>query len=278
MGAKELTLNLQGFAENLKFAMVDPASLKIDHSYQRDETDLVDHIARHFNPLAFGCGLVGERSDGNRYLVDAQQRTRGAQKAGVPLVPVMIFKSEGRAQEAELFRYLNQFRKPVTQIDIFRASLVEGEPDSTALNKAVEAANFKIALRKGMSNKWPYITAIEQLWFIFRGLGAGAVTDVLGLIDTYWKNDVDALRREAIRGIYEFYRAFGKTLDPDRMKTRFKGNPMDSVINQATSYKAKEKSRGHTMHLYQAVFATLRQLYGKSVPEVDKAWPRETVS
>lgn len=273
MLTKELTLDLGEFGPRLKFALVDPKSLKVDHSYQRDETDLVDHIAQNFNPLAYICCVVAERADKSRWLIDAQQRTKGAIKAGKKLVPAMIFQSEGREQEAKLFRYLNEFRKPVTVMDIFRASLIAGEEDVIAINKAVNEAGFKMALKKGLHNKWPYITAVEQMQLIYRKDGADMVVRVLEFIRTYWNEQPEGLRREAIRGVYSFVNAFGVTLDPARLKERFKGNPMASILNQAQTEKAREKNRGNSTPLYQCVFGHLRKLYGKSVPETVKAWP-----
>lgn len=274
---KELTLDLGDFGEKIRFAMVDPNSLKIDHSYQRDETDLVEHIGSHFNPLAYICCVVAERGDGSRYLIDGQQRTKGAIRAGKKVVPAMIFRSTGKEAEAKLFRYLNEFRKPVTVIDIFRASLVAGEEDVVAINKAVNEAGFKIALKKGLHNKWPYISAIEQVQLIYRKDGAEVLCEVLQWIEKLWKNEPEALRREAIRGFYAFYRAFGITIDEQRMKERFKGNPMASILNQAATEKAREKNRGNTTPLYQCIFGVLRKIYGKTVPPVDKAWPRTIV-
>src|SRR5688572_29609526 len=113
MLTKELSIDLGdfGFGERIKFGMVRADSLKIDSSYQRDLTDLVEFIAENFNPLAFVCALVAERENGDRYLVDAQQRVKGAKRAGKEYVPAIIFKSKGKQEEAKLFTYLNQFRK-----------------------------------------------------------------------------------------------------------------------------------------------------------------------
>lgn len=272
---KELTLDLGSFGERIKFAMVDVDKLKVDHSYQRDETDLVEYIGNNFNPLAYVCALVAQRSDGTMYLVDGQQRTKGAKRAGKKQVPAMIFRSDGKEQEAQLFRFLNEFRKPVTVTDIFRASLVAGDPETVGINNAVLDAGFKVALRKGMGAKWPYIGAIEQIRMIYRSDGGPVLTEVLRLIESLWGEQYEALRRESIRGVFAFYRAFGKTLEMERLKERFKGNPMAAILNSAVTEKARQKNRGNNMPLFQCVFSVLRRIYARTVPSVDKAWPPE---
>jgi len=274
--AAELELDVSVYYPGLRLALLDINSLLVDQSYQRPKTDLVNAIAKHFDPLAYGTALVAERADGRRFLVDAQQRTAGAKKAGVKMVPVVIFKSEGKEQESRIFRYINSFRKAVSVMDIFRACVVEKEPKTVSIQKAVEAAGFKIALKKGME-EWPYISAITQLDNIHGEAGSengpAELTATLNIIMMLWNGQTPALRREVIRGTHMFYMAFGNTLDYVRLRERFEGITAQTLLLRADKEKSDAKQRGQTQHLYKCYFSVVRAQYGKKVPTINEAWP-----
>jgi len=274
--AGELELDISSYYPGLRLALLDINSLLIDQSYQRPKTDLINAIAEHFDPLAYGSALVAERPDGKRYLVDAQQRTAGAKKAGKKMVPVVIFRSEGREQESRIFRYINSFRKAVSVMDIFRACVVEKEPQTVSIQKTVTDAGFKIALKKGME-EWPYISAIEQLKNIHGKIGSQngpeELSATLNIIMSLWKGQTEALRREVIRGTHTFYMAFGNTLDYVRLTDRFTDVTVKTLLLRADKEKSEAKQRGHRQHLYQCFFSVIRAQYGKKVPPISEAWP-----
>lgn len=271
--SKSLTLVLDEFDIRVKFEMTNIETLRVDHSYQRETTELIEFIGANFNPLAFGSVIIGERENGSRYIVDGQQRTGGAKKAGYKHVPCMIFKSEGKEQEAKLFRFLNQFRKTVSIVDIFRASIIEGEPEAVSIDAAVRKAGFKVALRSNMGTKWPYISSVEQLRYIHKRSGPEALYDTLLTIGNLWPGQSEALRRESVRGMYLLLDSFGATMDFDRLTEKMKGQSMAYILNQASIEKSREKGRGNSMKLFQCVFQILRRLYDKKVPSLDKAHP-----
>ena len=106
------------------FAMIPIEDLKVDKSYQREENVVAEVIGANFNPRAYGVARVALRDDEKLYLIDAQQRTKGAKIAGKTVVPCVIHYFSSKEDEARLFRFLNEFRVPVTVMDCFRASLV----------------------------------------------------------------------------------------------------------------------------------------------------------
>lgn len=116
-----------------KTCMMPIDSLKIDHTYQRSEVTKNNtlSIARDFNWIAFGNVVVMERDNGDRYVVDGQQRLLAAKHRGdIIAVPCIVFKSTGPEHEAKAFLALNTKRKFVTAIDKFNASVLVGaEPE-----------------------------------------------------------------------------------------------------------------------------------------------------
>ncbi len=103
--------------------------LKIDHSYQRSEVSDPNtlFLARNFNWVAFGSLIVMERANGDKFVVDGQQRLLAARRRGdIPAVPCVVFQSNGRDHEARAFISLNVRRAHVKAVDKFNASVLAG--------------------------------------------------------------------------------------------------------------------------------------------------------
>lgn len=273
-----LTLNLKGFGDgqedNMWFAMIPIEDLKVDKSYQREENAVAEVIGANFNPRAYGVARVALRDDGKLYLIDAQQRTKGARIAGKTVVPCVIHYFSSKEDEARLFRFLNEFRVPVTVMDCFRASLVAKEPHAVAIDKAVREAGFKVGLTSQLK-KWPYVTAIDQLTRIYNQSGEDAVLEVLQYIEMLFPEQPEALRREALRGMFEFWNAFGVTIDDEWLRTKLKGVTMSEVLHTAEGNRVKFRQSGHNIPMYKMVFAEIRSKYKRRVPAPEVAWPKE---
>jgi hypothetical protein len=100
--------------------------LKIDHAYQRHEVSEQNTLAlaRGFNWVAFNSIVVMERENGDKYVVDGQQRVLAAKRRGdIREVPCVSFKSDGREHEARAFIALNVRRVKVPAVAKFNASV-----------------------------------------------------------------------------------------------------------------------------------------------------------
>ena len=100
--------------------------LKVDHAYQRPEVSDKNTlaIARGFNWVAFNSIVVMERANGDKYVVDGQQRLLAALRRGdIREVPCVLFKSDGREHEARAFISLNVRRVNVPAVAKFNASV-----------------------------------------------------------------------------------------------------------------------------------------------------------
>jgi hypothetical protein len=103
--------------------------LKIDNAYQRPEVSDRNTlaIARAFNWVAFNSIVVMERANGDKYVVDGQQRLLAAKRRGdIREVPCVLFKSDGREHEAQAFISLNVRRVKVPAVAKFNASVRAG--------------------------------------------------------------------------------------------------------------------------------------------------------
>jgi hypothetical protein len=112
--------------DNGRQCKVPVDELKVDHAYQRPEVSERNTLAlaRGFNWVAFNSIVVMERANGDKFVVDGQQRLLAARHRGdIPAVPCVLFKSDGRDHEARAFISLNVRRTNVPAVAKFNASV-----------------------------------------------------------------------------------------------------------------------------------------------------------
>ena len=128
-----------------------PVQLNIDTSYQRSlDTDtsrtLVRSIAQHWNWDLCQPLVVSRRDDGMLYVIDGQHRLAAARLRGdIQQLPAVVVQYASAADEAGSFVNLNQQRRPLTKIDIFKAAVASGDTESTQILAVIHAAGLTIA-------------------------------------------------------------------------------------------------------------------------------------
>jgi hypothetical protein len=141
--------------------------LKIDHAYQRLEVSEQNTLAlaRGFNWVAFNSIVVMQRANGDKYVVDGQQRLLAARRRGdIREVPCVLFESDGREHEARAFISLNVRRVNVPAVAKFNASV------RAALNPEKQIADWLAT--QGLTvtedgkdiNGVDFPTSFMQLW------------------------------------------------------------------------------------------------------------------
>lgn len=127
-----------------------PDQLKIDQSYQRSldtrtSQELIRRIASRWDwslcqPLA-----VAARADG-LYVVDGQHRLEAAKARGdIPQLPCVVTLSTGPEAEAATFVAINQARRALTHLDIFKADLAAGNADAATIAGLITDAGLELA-------------------------------------------------------------------------------------------------------------------------------------
>ena len=130
---------------------LQPDLLQVDQSYQRTlDTDasrtLVRGIAQHWNWDLCQPLVVARRDGGTLYVIDGQHRLAAARLRGdIAQLPAVVVQYASAADEAASFVHLNQQRRPLTKIDLFKAALASGDSEATTLLRAVEDARLSIA-------------------------------------------------------------------------------------------------------------------------------------
>lgn len=159
------------------------AELLIDESYQRSiETGpsrtLIRKIAMYWDwglcqPLA-----VSRRPDGKLTIVDGQHRASAAKLRGdIAHLPCVITSYANSGDEAAAFVALNQMRRPLSALDLFKAAVAAEDNEALTILKAVEGAGLRIA---------PHMTSA--------GWKAGMIGNIGGLLRCYRRSGEPALQ------------------------------------------------------------------------------------
>lgn len=128
-----------------------PDQLLIDDSYQRTlETGpsqtLIRKIAMFWDWSLCQPLIVSRRADGQHYVVDGQHRLAASRLRGdIFQLPCVVATYGTSADEAASFVALNQQRRPLNQLDLFKAALSAGDQEATMIMKAIEDAGLTLA-------------------------------------------------------------------------------------------------------------------------------------
>lgn len=128
-----------------------PAQLQIDESYQRsidsgDSQALIRRIAVYWNWDLCQPLVVARREDGGLFVIDGQHRLAAARMRGdIAQLPAVVVQYASPADEAASFVHLNQQRRPLSKLDVFKAALTSGDAEAVAIAAALAEAGLTIA-------------------------------------------------------------------------------------------------------------------------------------
>ena len=216
------------------------SDLKIDKSYQRDipSEKAVMEIARNFKWAAFRTLLVGERPNGEFYVVDGQNRLRAAMHRGTLDVPCSVFQSSGPMEEAEIFYICSTKVIHITATNQYRARKVAG--DSQIL--AIEAMLAKLGLEvsKGGSDKPCMInfpSCVVSTYSIDPSL-----TETALILQRAMVGNNECLNHYVHKGIFYILRSFrtsGPSITYEMALKVYKSGGKATLLNAINSLRAK---------------------------------------
>jgi hypothetical protein len=128
-----------------------PGQLHIDASYQRsldaaNSQTLIRRIAMYWDWGLCQPLFVARRADDILYVVDGQHRLEAAKLRGdIWQLPCVVTSFGTAAEEAAAFVALNQQRRPLTALDLFKAALSAGDFEASQIAFAVEESGLSIA-------------------------------------------------------------------------------------------------------------------------------------
>lgn len=157
----------------LQYAL--PAQLKIDPDYQRSidngpSQSLIRKIAQHWNWALCLPLVVSRRADtGDMFVIDGQHRLAAARLRGdIQQLPCVVGEFASKADEAASFVHLNQQRRALGKLDIFKAALASGDSEACGIAAALTEAGLSIASTTNPESWKPgmlvNIGGIERVW------------------------------------------------------------------------------------------------------------------
>jgi hypothetical protein len=128
-----------------------PEQLLIDETYQRSlevesSQTLIRRIAMYWDWGLCQPLFVARRADGGLYVVDGQHRLAAALLRGdVHQLPCVVSHFDDAKQEAAAFVALNQQRRPLNALDLFKAALAAGDMEACQVVQCLQDAGLRIA-------------------------------------------------------------------------------------------------------------------------------------
>lgn len=154
-----------------------PSDLRIDPSYQRsadcgDSKALIRRIAQGWNwdlclPLVVARrqGMTGPAY----FVIDGQHRLEAARVRGdIDQLPCVVLSYASVSDEAANFVALNQQRKPLSKLEIFKAAIASGNEEACAIAEAMAGAGLWLAPHANPTSWKPGVVSnvagIEAAW------------------------------------------------------------------------------------------------------------------
>ena len=162
-----------GRLPTLQFILV--GELQVDPEYQRSlearsSQRLIRRVAQHWNWDLCQPLVVARRPDGGGlFVIDGQHRLQAAKLRGdIAQLPCVVVEYASAADEAASFVHLNQERRPLSKLDLFKAAVASGDSQATAIADAMKSAGLScaphgnfVSWKPGMVSN---IGGIERAW------------------------------------------------------------------------------------------------------------------
>ena len=127
---------------------VDPTSLLVDGTYQRDLSErsirLIRRMIEGFAWNRFKPPIVVKAGAASFHIVDGQHTAIVAATLKIPQIPVFVVRADNLDERARAFVGHNSDRIVVSPFDIYRALLASGDGDAKAVAEVCQKAGVRI--------------------------------------------------------------------------------------------------------------------------------------
>jgi hypothetical protein len=249
--------------------------LKIDASYQRSieigtSQALIRRIAMYWDwslcqPLA-----VARRADGALMVVDGQHRLAAARLRGdIYDLPCVITAYESAAEEAAAFVALNQQRRPLGALDLFRAALAAGDEESAAIHALIAGAGLSLAPHSNCTAWAPgQVSNIGGIRHAYKRIGGEATSAALRALGSAFAGQVLQYAGSIFLPLARCYARFLKdpNFDADLFVDVIAGATQREWVQEMLHEKAAKE-----VDLRVAGETVFARAYGEAATEMDAA-------
>lgn len=174
-----------------------PQQLQIDSCYQRSleaaaSQALIRRIATHWDWGLCQPLFVARRADGGLFVVDGQHRLEAARlRSDIWQLPCVVTSFASGEEEAAAFVQLNQQRRPLTKLDLFRAALAAGDMEASQIALALKDAGLRLAQGTNNQHMAPgSIANVGGLQHCYRTHGVQVLTAALEALAKAWPGEI----------------------------------------------------------------------------------------
>lgn len=137
----------KGEAPEPKF--VDPQSLKIDGSYQRELSErsfaLIKKIVKNWDWKKFKPPVVSANADGEYVIIDGQHTAiAAATHPDIKLIPVMVMRTDSVQEQADSFLGHNRDRVGINALQMHFAALRAGDAEAEAVDNVCKLSGLSV--------------------------------------------------------------------------------------------------------------------------------------
>ncbi len=130
------------------FRWIDPCSLLVDESYQRNlskrSMGLIRQIVGHWDWRRFKPPIVAETDVGLEVIDGQHTAIAAATHPGIPEIPVIVVRADERATRAGAFIGHNRDRISITSTQMYFAALTAGDEDALTVQQVCERAGVVV--------------------------------------------------------------------------------------------------------------------------------------
>lgn len=202
-----------------------PSEIGIDPAYQRSidapgSQALIRKIAQHWNWDLCQPLVVAARPTGALMVIDGQHRLAAARMRGdIDQLPCTIVHYASAADEAASFVHLNQQRRPLTKVELFKAAVASEDPEARAILAAMAAAGLSIAPHTNYTAWKPgMVTNIGGLERSWRRRGAQATARAMLVLASAYRGQVLRYAGTIFPGIAAICAEDGDSCDLDLLR------------------------------------------------------------
>lgn len=260
---------------NSKIEEIKLASLRVDHSYQRDISEtLVDEISENWDVVAAELITVSDRgprtkddlTDGGLFIVNGQHRSKAAQKRGQETIWARVidlknpqkFPDPGAIEAG--FRLKTNVKLSDRPLERFKAQLRAGNEESAKIVEILKKFGTEI---NAVPTPEVGINCISTIETIYRYDDGGLLTDTLEVIRDTWKT-VGGKNAQAalLKGISWFIDKHSDDTDRTRLVSKMQAMGMGALESRA-------RTIGLTMggSLWVNYYRALVDLYNEQLRE-----------
>jgi hypothetical protein len=181
---------------------IPSAALIVDQTVQRPLDGVrVAAIAGDFEREALGVIHVSKRADGTYHIIDGQHRVAAMRVLGKgdELVTCVVYEGLSRAEEAAMFRRLNNTRQ-VQILDRFRIRIVEGDPVACEIAAILRSHGWSISKSTSRGSFYA-VAAMEKVFRAKEGGDADTCDALIRIATEAWGHDSNGLRAEIVSGL-----------------------------------------------------------------------------